>query len=87
MLAAEFETFPNICLETYELNRARFLTEAGLDWQSALKNTKVNLDLSTDFNKLLMVEKGIRGRKFNAIHRYAKTNNKYTKGFDSWVFN
>ena len=30
-----------------------------------------------------MVEKGIRGGKFNAIHRYAKTNNKYTKGFDS----
>ena len=31
MVAAEFENFQNICLETYELNRARFLTEARLD--------------------------------------------------------
>ena len=30
-----------------------------------------------------MVEKGIRGGKSNAIHRYAKINNKYTKVFDS----
>ena len=49
MLAADFENFQNICLETYQSNPARFLTEAGLDWQAALKNTKVNLDLSTDF--------------------------------------
>ena len=81
------KTFKNLCLETYESNPARFLTEAGLDWQAALKNTKVNLDLSTDFDKLLMVEKGIRGGKSNAIHRYAKINNKYAKVFDSWVFN
>ena len=87
MLAADFENFQNLCLETYESNPARFLTEAGLDWQAALKNTKVNLDLSTDFDKLLMVEKGIRGGKSNAIHRYAKINNKYAKVFDSWVFN
>ena len=87
MLAAEFENFQNICLETYESNPVRFLIEAGLDWQPALKNTKVNLDLSTDFDKLLMVGKGIRGGTSNAIHRYAKSNNKYTKGFDSWVFN
>ena len=49
MLAADFENFQNICLETYQSNPARFLTEAGLDSQAALKNTKVNLDLSTDF--------------------------------------
>ena len=30
-----------------------------------------------------MVEKGIRGGKSNAIHRYAKINNKYAKFFDS----
>ena len=28
---------------------------------------------------LLMVQKGIRGRKCHAIHRYAKANNKYMK--------
>ena len=29
-----------------------------------------------------MVEKGIRGVICHAIHRYAKTNNKYMKNYD-----
>ena len=31
---------------------------------------------------LLIVEKGIRGGIYHAIKRYAKANNKYTKGYD-----
>ena len=31
---------------------------------------------------LLMIEKGIGGGICHAIHRYAKTNNKYMKNFD-----
>ena len=31
---------------------------------------------------LLMVEKGIRGGMYQAIHRYAKANNKYIKNYD-----
>ena len=31
---------------------------------------------------LLMVEKGISGGMCHAIHRYAKTNNKYMKKYD-----
>ena len=31
---------------------------------------------------LLMVEKGIRGRICNAIHQYAKANNKYVNDYD-----
>ena len=36
----------------------------------------------TDIDKLLMVEKGIRGRICDAIHRYTKANNRYRKGYD-----
>ena len=31
---------------------------------------------------LLMVEKGIRGRKYHSIYQYAKANNKYIKNYD-----
>ena len=31
---------------------------------------------------LLMVQKGIRGGICNAIHHYAKANNKYMKNYD-----
>ena len=49
---------------------------------SLLKKTGVELELLTDINKLLMVEKGIRGGICQAIHRYAKANNKYMKSYD-----
>ena len=57
LLADLFENFRNICLEIYELDPAKFLSAPGLAWQAALKKTKVKLDLLTDINMLLMVEK------------------------------
>ena len=48
-------------LDIYEPDLAKFLSTLGLAWQAASKKTKVKLDLSTDIDRLLMVEKGIRG--------------------------
>ena len=31
---------------------------------------------------LLMTEKGIRGRTYHSIYRYAKANNNYMKNYD-----
>ena len=50
-----------MCREIYELDPAKFLSAPGLAWQAALKKTKVKLDLLTDIDMLLMVEKVIRG--------------------------
>ena len=43
---------------------------------------KVKLELLTDIDMLLMVEKGIRGGICKAIRRHAKPNNKYMKDYD-----
>ena len=36
----------------------------------------------TDFDMLLMIEKGIKGGMCHAIHRYTKADNKYMKDYD-----
>ena len=75
-LADVFENFRNMCIKVYELDPAHFLSAPGLAWQVCLKKTKVKLELLTDVDMLLMMEKGIRGRIFHAIYRYSKANNK-----------
>ena len=49
---------------------------------SSLKNTKVKLNLVTDIDMLIMVEKGIRGGICHATDPYAKACNKYMKDYD-----
>ena len=82
LLADVFENFRNMCTEVYELDPAHFLSASGLAWQACLKKTNGKLELLTDFDMLLMVEKGIRGGICRAIHRYAKADNKYMKNYD-----
>ena len=82
LLADVFENFRNMCLEIYKLDPAKFLSAPGLALQGALKKTKVKLDLLTDIDMLLMVEKGIRGGICHSIYQYAKANNKYMKDYD-----
>ena len=77
-----FENFRNKCTEIYELDPAHFLSAPGLAWQACLKKTGIRLELLTDIDMLLMVEKGTRGGICHAIHRYAKANNKYMKNYD-----
>ena len=61
LLADVSENFRNKFLKIYELDPAKFLSAPGLAWQAALKTTWVNVDLLTDIDMLLMVEKGARG--------------------------
>ena len=80
-LADVFENFRNMCLKIYELDPAKFLSAPGLAWQASLKKTK-KIDLITDIDMLLMVEKGRRGEIYHSIYRYAKANNNYVKDYD-----
>ena len=72
-----FKAFRSTCLEHYKLDPAHFYTSPGLAWQACLKKTGVKLELLTDPDMLLMFELGIRGGISQAVHRYARANNKY----------
>ena len=82
LLAYVFENFRNMCLDKYELDPVYFVSAPGWAWQACFKKTGVNVDLITDYDMILMVEKGIRSGICQATHRYAKTNDKYMKNFD-----
>ena len=82
LLADVFENIRNKCIEIYELDPVHFLFAPGLAWQACFKKSEVELELLTNVDMLLMVEKDIRGRICHAIQRYARANNKYMKNYD-----
>ena len=49
-----------ICLDIYGLDPVYFVSAPGLACQACLKKTEVKLELLTDYDMLLMIEKGIR---------------------------
>ena len=79
LLADVIQNFRNMCLEINELDPVKSLSDPGLVWQTALEKTKVKLDLLTNINMLLMLEKGIRGGICHSFYRYVKANNKCMK--------
>ena len=82
LLTDVFENFRDKCLDIDKLVPAYFLSAPGLSWQCGLKMTGQTLELLTDENMLLLIEKGIRGGICETITKYKKTINKYMKNYD-----
>ena len=70
LLADILENFRETCQKIYNLDPTHFASAPGLAWQACPKMTKVKLELLTNANILLMVEKGIRGGICQVIHHY-----------------
>jgi hypothetical protein len=59
LLVDVFENFRDICLTTYNLDPAFYYTAPGFSFDCMLKYTKMKLELLTEYDMLLMFEKGI----------------------------
>lgn len=58
LLADVFENFRDKCLQIYGLDPAHYYTTAGYSWEAMLKFTDVNIELITNVEKLLFIERG-----------------------------
>ena len=82
LLADVFQNFRKIFLAYYGLDPCHYISSPGLSWDAMLKMTKVNLDLISDVDMQLFIEKGMRGGISYIAHRHAQANNKYMKNYN-----
>ena len=85
LLADVFENFRKTCLEYYKLDPCHYFTSPGLSWDAMLRMTNIKLELMTDVDMFLFIEKGLRGGISYIANRYGKANNKYMKEYDEKV--
>ncbi|GFW66282.1 c2H2-type domain-containing protein [Trichonephila clavipes] len=77
-----FENFRKICMQTYKLDPCWYFTTPALSWDAMLLHTKVAIELFTDYDMLLFIEKGVRGGISQCCNRYAIANNRYMSNFN-----
>ena len=68
LLADVFENFRDICMENYDLDPCWYYTSPGLAWDACLKMTKIELELLSDADMVLMVEKRYPRRNFDDLN-------------------
>ena len=66
----------------YGLDPAHYYTSPGLSWDALFKTTDVRVELLTDYDMHLFIEKGLRGGISMVSKRYAKANNRYLESYD-----
>ena len=82
LLADVFENFRGVCQEKYGLDPAHYYTAPGLSWDALLKKTGVELELLTDLDMHLFIERGMRGGITMVGKRHAKANNPQVEGYN-----
>ena len=59
-LADVFEKFINTCLDYYGLDPCHYFSSPGLSWDAMLKMIRTELDLISDIDMHLFIEKDMR---------------------------
>ena len=61
LLADVFESFRQTCLQYYKLDPCHYFTSPGLSCDAMLKMTNIKLELMTNIDMFLFIERGMRG--------------------------
>ena len=81
-LADIFEKFIGTCLRYCGLDSCHYFSSPGLIWDAMLKMIDVKLEIISDIDKYLFIEKRLRGGISYIAKKYAKANNKYMNDYD-----
>ena len=81
-LADVFEKFIGTYFKYYGLDPCHYFSSPGLSWDDMLKMNGVKLEKTSDIDKYLFIEKGLRGGISYIAKRYAKANNRYMNNYD-----
>ena len=82
VLADVFEKFISICIEYYGLDPCHYFSSPVFSWDVMLKMTKIELELLSDIDMYLFIDKGIIGGISYIAKGYSKVNNKYMQSYD-----
>ena len=72
LLSDVFEKFINTCLDYYGLDPCHYFSSPGLSWDAMLKMTGIELELISNINMHLFIEKGMRGGTSYISKRHSK---------------
>ena len=72
LLAYVFEKFISAYLDYFGLDPCHYFSSPGLSWDAMLKMTGIELELISDIDMHLSVEKGMRGGTSYITKRYIK---------------
>ena len=78
-----FEKFVSTCLDYYGLDPCHYFSSLGLSWDSMLKMTGIELELISDIDMHLFIEKGMRSGIYYIAKRHSKAYNEYMECYDS----
>ena len=82
LLTDVFENFRKLCLEQYKPDPVHYYSSPCLSWDALLKHTGVKLELLTDIDMHLFIEKGLRGGISMTSRRFTKADNPKVPDYD-----
>ena len=85
LLTDVLENFRKTCMQHYKLDPCHYFTSPGLSWDAMLKMTNIKLELMSDVDMFLFIEKGMHGGVSYIANRYGNANNKYMKEYNEKV--